>query len=473
MLHDECMSFKNSVEKFIKKHKRKLVKEYGDLPKTYNDRVNDAMQLTDHAIYILKTLNTKRKSLSNAIEGFQAMCEEIVRIMRTHAQEQLPLKPFLRKLLMHFFIKYIHIRDGFVLLTSGECRHNGDANLAKTSQFQSRLHTLSKRLDGYTKMFSSNRGYSGWGWDEFHNEDVGVRRLILDSLRLCCIHPSKLAKDGSLDVFLNGENSSRSREYVWDKLLDSGAQVFESAFDTHENGMKDLQEKLERIRSKFLSNVESCLSYPGLTMVLEDKFERLELKGSFCIQRQGDAFCGIDDNGALPSGASKEYWTSTMELPAELRKLFVDKPKVTKSSSVCQMKRRRVINDSDEDDTISYSKALKTSGVTVKHVRVSSKKTTSDSVLDIKRDYGVNSSTLEISREEVEKEEKGTKVAAHVDEMSEVMKTDMTFPMEHEITQEVSDILSHIQDEMDNVQKYRSICSRKMKNDDEVCRICF
>jgi hypothetical protein len=162
-----------------------------------------------------------------------------------------------------------------------------------------------------------------------------------------------------------------------------------------------------------------------------------------------------------------------MELPADLRKLFVDKPKVTNSSSACQMKRRRVINDSDEDDTISYSKALKTSGVTVKHVRVSSKKTTSDSVLDIKRDYGVNSSTLEMSREEVEKEEKGTKVAAHVDEMSEVMKTDMTFPMEHEITQEVSDILSNIQDEMDNVQKYRSICSRKMKNDDEVCRICF
>jgi hypothetical protein len=472
MSDDECSSFKKSVETFIRKHKRKLVKKYGDLPKTYDDRVNDAMQLTDHAIYILKTLNMKRNSLSNAIEGFNVLCEEILRIIRAHAQEPSYLKPFLRKLLMHFFVKYIHIRDGFVLLTSGECRHNGDENIAKKSKFQSRLHTLSKRLDGYTKMFSSNRGYSGWGWDEFHNEDVGVRRLLLDMLRLCCIHPSKLSGEDGRDNFLNGDTSSRSRESIWEKLMDSGAQSFEHAFDAHENGMKDLQENLESSRSNFISNVELCLSFPGLTMVLEDKFERLELKGSLCIQRQGDAFCGIDDNGALPSGASKEYWISKMGLPTELRNLSIEKSKGRISSSKFQTKRRRVIDDSDEENTVD-SRDLKASGVTVKQVRENDTKPISDSVVDIKNDYGVNSSTLEISREEVEKEEKGTKVAAHVDELSEVMKATMNFPMEYEVTQELSDILSKIQEEMDSVQKYRLICTRKMQNEDEVCVTCL
>jgi len=41
------------------------------------------------------------------------------------------LKTILQEILTHLFEQCIRIRDGFVLLTSGECRHESDSNSAK------------------------------------------------------------------------------------------------------------------------------------------------------------------------------------------------------------------------------------------------------------------------------------------------------------------------------------------------------
>jgi len=62
------------------------------------------------------------------------------------------LRSAIQEILTHMFIQYIHIKDGFVLLTSGECRHEADSMLAKNEkQFPSKLTTLSKRKDGYSE----------------------------------------------------------------------------------------------------------------------------------------------------------------------------------------------------------------------------------------------------------------------------------------------------------------------------------
>lgn len=476
MLDEECAAFKASVERFLHKQKQKLVNKHGKLPSGYTESVQEANHLTDHAIHILSTLTVKRESLSNAIYGFQILCDDIIILMKSHQHYPSGLKPILKDIFMHFFIQYIHIRDGFVLLTSGECRHNGDADLAKKNhKFRSRLSTLSNRNDGYTKMYSSNRGYSGWGWDEFHNEDIGIRRLLLDQLRICC-HPKKIDEE-SHHAFLHGEGSSQSREKIWERLLESGAQSFESAFDQHENEMKELQAKIESLRSTFMSNVETCLSFPGFVMVLEDKFERLQLKSSnslgfseFMIQRQGDAFLGTDDKGALPSGASKEYWISKLRLPDTLRSHQIKKKTGYLEDS--EMKKRRVIHDSDDESSKEKTNHVASSKdylkVIVKTAAPKKSENSSESIFDIKRGYGFNTSNLEISREELEKEESGTIVAAHVDEMSEIMRGSVDFPKEHEITPEISQILDVIQNEMDNCDKFRTRLKFQMNDEYEV-----
>ena len=185
----------------------------------------------------------------------------------------------LKEILKHFFIQYIHLRDGVILLTSGECRHRVDAALARRQQranaegcFLSlldqplrRYDSLAdedendeegenggnRRKDGYTRLYSSKRGYSGYGWDEFHNEHAGIRRRLLEALRHLH-HPSPRTR---------GSCGEGGRNDVWDTLLEYGAQGFDGAFDRHELQMKDLQRGFEAVRSRFLSDVDPFLFY--------------------------------------------------------------------------------------------------------------------------------------------------------------------------------------------------------------------
>ena len=337
------------------------------------------------------------------------------------------------------------------------------------------------------KLFSSNCGYSGFGWDEFHNEEVGVRRRLLDALRKCCMYPKEMDTEAE-ERFREGESASRARENIWEKLIESGAEFFDSAFDSHDNSMKELQHRLEDARVEFISGIEKILASLGsgrLIMATEDKFERLELKNAnslglsaFCIQRQGDAFRGRDKRGALPSNATKDNWVEMMKLPTRLLNLksnarqrdrTVDSSK-SSSKAGSSKRKRMVIMDSDEDDDEGSirndkdpSNCLK---VTVK--KTQQKETTSSSIHSIKKQLGVNVDELERGREDIEAEENMTKEAAYVDEVGELFQSLRNHGNTIAYSEEIAELNESILDEEENVHMLKSVCKRKNRGDDEV-----
>lgn len=468
---DECERFQNSINSFLKRQKKRLPKE--------------VKHDIDHAIHILKTLHVKRISLLTGIEAFETLCQECINAVKRIVNDgnTTKLRNMVQNVLTHLFVQYIHLRDGFVLLTSGECRHEADSKLAQNEKgFPSRLSSLSKRKDGYTTLFSSKLGYSGYGWDEFHNEEVGVRRRLLDKLRKCCMYPKNMTADMEAK-FLHGESALGAREAIWEKLIEDGAEIFENAFDRHENKMKELQRCLEKTRCDFVSRMEKVLSPFGsirLMMVTEDKFERLELKNAsalglsaFCIQRQGDAYRGNDRRGALPSNIDIREWAKIVELPSHIKDPKIDDVSVSVSNSGAPLKgskrKRVVIDDSDEECQKEEHNAKKDGGkclkVTVK-TSVDKGSTTSSSIHTIKQRLGVNVDDLERGREGIEAEEEGTKEAAYADEVGELLALAHSHMPAY--SEELSDLVQSIKQEEEDLQMYKSICKKKNREDDEV-----
>jgi hypothetical protein len=478
---DECERFQNSINSFLRRQKKRLEKKYGTLPASHQESCKHAISVSNHAIHILKTLYMKRNSLLTGIKAFETLCQECINAVKRIVNDgnTTNLRTMVQNVLTHLFVQYIHLRDGFVLLTSGECRHEADSKLARNEEegFPSLLSSLSKRRDGYTTLFSSKLGYSGYGWDEFHNEEVGVRRRLLDKLRTCCMYPKNMSADMEAR-FLDGESAPRAREAIWEKLIEDGAEIFENAFDRHENKMKELQRCLERSRCDFVSRMETLLSPFGsirLMMVTEDKFERMELKNAsalglsaFCIQRQGDAYRGNDRRGALPSNINIREWAKIVELPSHIKDPKIDDVFVSDSGVPLKGSKRKrvVIDDSDEECQKEEHNAKKDGGkclkVTVK-TSVDKGSTTSSSIHTIKQRLGVNVDDLERGREGIEAEEEGTKEAAYVDEVGELL----ALAQMPAYSEELSDLVQSIKQEEENMHLYKSIC-KKNREDDEV-----
>jgi len=492
-VQDECECFESSVKNYLKRQKKRLEKKHGSLPSEYNILCQQALSIRSHSTHVLSQLWTKRQSLAHAINAFEIICKECIAISdaKNAAGGASALCSLLQDVLKHIFIQYIHIRDGFVLLTSGECRHNGDATIAKKKgKFRSHLNTPQKRKDGYTLLFSSKCGYSGYGWDEFQNEEVGIRRRLLDTLRRCCIYPRDM-NEGEQQKFREGDAASRAREKIWDVLLESGGQLFESAFDTHENEVKELHKKLERIRTKFMSNMEKILPAGGrLVMNTEDKFERLELKNAngigfaaICIQRQGDAFKGADKSGALPSGAGKDEWLKLMRLPGRLandvnasrargpKRNYVDNEKSRSDGS--KKKRITIVDseDGEEDSDESVDEGVNDS-INCLKVKVTKApaddKLSSSSLSNIKEKFGTSVGELQRARDDLLEEEKATANAAYVDEIGELLQSSRQQDITMQVTNETATLKDVIYDEEENSHIFRSICKRtKNQNDDE------
>jgi len=480
---NECTSFHRCIQNFLNRQRKRLENKHGRLPQAYEDHCRTAIALSDHATYLLETLYIKRESLSNAIQSFESTCENSIQVIKSNLESS-SLGSILQKILTHLFVQYIRIRDGFVLLTSGECRHHADAEIAKNEKrFPSKLGSLSKRNDGYTTLFSSKLGYSGYGWDEFHNEEVGVRRRLLDSLRMCCRYPTHSASSSSMhsemeEKFLDGAEASASRDKLWDKLYESGAEAFETAFDRHENEMKNLQRKLETIRSNMTCDVEKLLSYHResvrIIMVTEDKFERLQLKNAgtllglseFTIQRQGDAFRGLDKRGALPSNADKSEWMKIMELPEEFKKVFDKKRRPLKSSSNDSKsnsitRKRKVILDSDEEME-KETRPEQSFKVTIKKSTNVNEEKIPVSLNQIKQQFGVNVDELERGREDLEAEEEGTKKAAYEDEAREISSFHQKEAAIPPYSEEMFDLIESIKNEEDKIKMYYNVCKREL-----------
>ena len=215
-----------------------------------------------HANHVLQKLTSKRISLFHGIRSLKRNSEASIEACASlSTQTKIPA---LQSLIQHWFIQYLRLRDGFVLLQSGECRHKPDQVSSTKTRFPSKLTSNKTRADGYTTLFSASH-YSGFGWDEFYDEERGVKS------RLCLL-------------LLNGKKRDCSE--IWDRWTSRFPILgsFEEKLDHHETSMRQLADDLEVARKKFLRCIEENILAQSrnsnkikIHMSTKDKFECLEI----------------------------------------------------------------------------------------------------------------------------------------------------------------------------------------------------
>ena len=469
-VHSATSSLETATKAFLSKQRKKRLRKAHDdvLPideeRSLAKRERMANHAAQHGSHILKSLTMKRKALDLAVVALGTCTDACLGAMGSHfsasssaSGNDTQSKALIQSILEHYFINYLRSRDGLVLLTSGECRHPGDSKKAqsKKASFRSSFGTDSTaRCDGYTALFRAEGGYSGTGWDEFYDEHLGARTRLVDACLACA---------GAAPPRAGGWTGNRVK--VWEKLLESGAETFESALDMHDTETKAITSKLEQNRQKLMNGVNDILGRvlrdkgaggragKILTMVTTDKFERIELQNAnalgishLLLERRGDNVRINDDGGVLPSDWDLSRWKQTMKLPDELSKFSVAetiKEQGKRASSAASLgstkaKKRRIIDDSDSSDDDGASdgpsidkatndgkpqaKALAppTSGISgglkVKVKSADTSTPTTGDIAKIKSSFGVDVEALSRGRENLEAEQKQSAAAAVAEE---------------------------------------------------------
>ncbi|VEU40441.1 unnamed protein product [Pseudo-nitzschia multistriata] len=368
--------------KTLEKGVSRILKRRGE---TFNDNSRHRIQmLIEHARHVLLELFKKRRSLKAFLRWFH---KEWVRI-------EIDLAKHPVQILQHSMQHFLRCQDAFILLTSGECRHEYDMKLAKKTKFRSRLSTLQERDDGYTALYKGTGVYSGYGFDEFNNEIVGIRALLVKELK-------------------------KYHKAPWDYLeRQGGTELLENLLDQHEREQKELQHALQSLKRLMIENMTKRLKPKNLKFATQDKLERLSLstKGqTIDLERRGDAF--QIDGPLLPNeNKNPDDWHSfSLEIKEEMDQSSIPPSKI--------QKRRRVIIDSDdgsdndderEDAPKKKGKRQnnKTSQASGLVVRVDSSRTNAekeDSLAAIKSQVGISTQDLEQAREILEEENASTK----------------------------------------------------------------
>lgn len=329
--------------------------------------------LLDHIQFLLVELFRKRQSLQSFLKWF--------------SQEWKRIEPYLKAepvmILEHSMHCFLRCQDGLVMLTSGECRHAYDIETAMRAKFPSKLATLKERNDGYTYLYKSDAVYSGYGWDEYSNETVGVKaRLIAE---LTHFHSSPWEYLEKQDV----------------------TDILESLLDQQEGQVKELQRDLQILKNVMLADINKRLKPRNLKFATQDKMERLSL--SFqgrCIDlaRRADSFqiegSLLPENRLLP-----EDWKSCA--------LKVDRHLRHPPNS--NRKRRRVIAESDSENGEDFEVECRVSGDTttrpgsssglvVRDERLHTFTEMEDSIATIKLQMGIDTQGLENARVSLEDE---------------------------------------------------------------------
>lgn len=252
----------------------------------------------------------------------------------------------------------------------------------------------------------SQLGYTGFGWDEFYDEDVGIRKHLLATL-----------------YELTGKRQKAENTLgAWEENL-----------DLHDTNRKLLNQQLTSIQKSFITKMNELLASRGLmklTLVTDDKFEKMTW-GLLDIKRSGNQFAIKDAGGSLPIGVSLSQWREKFSLVS---------PKVdnqVKDVSSFSSKKRRVIEDSsDEDEAHQVVKkpsakqppSTKTvehcssNGIEVKQRETRNKPNSNSSSLDeIKRQEGISAIQLEEARDQIDKENRESAMAACNDELCELV----------------------------------------------------
>lgn len=422
-----------------------------------DESARDAVpRLVRRSCHVLRTLEAKRSSLRSALGAFGEASAG-------HAAEFAPaaaaasgggdddggprrLRHRRQSALQHWFACLVRLRDGFVLLESGERRHPHDGDdesgtNVSEGEYASTLASSGYRSDGRTRKFSSLNGYSGGGYDEFWDEDAGIRLELLGLL-------AGLAGGGTRP------------EAVWDRLLETGAQAFEGMMDGHIEESKRLRDELNGIQRRFIADVNSGLSKAArkgggkadsVRLVVEDKSERLTW-GLVDISRKGNQFTLPDEGGSLPYGMTEASWRKkfAFKTPSAPQQ----KPKTTAAAETARTadinrkkkKRRQILEDSsseEEDSAVTAAppprKKLRTKGQTVavaapgdgmgtglevrerRKTDVATSNAHTTSVHEMKRQLGVDDARLEAKRDIVVGEERASRITGEEDDLREAL----------------------------------------------------
>ena len=406
-----CRGFKGAVKRYWDKYEKRLPE--GSQKK--KDVQRQIQQCVKHACYIVRQLSFKKRSLENGVEALEdcwkQTCNRLARQNKEEEEEEETTRETLwRLLLSHVLHQFLRLRDGLILMTSGECRHPGDTTSTSTTtsgssggaRFPSRLKSLSYCGDGYTRLYSSQNGYTGYGWDEFYNPRVGVQTRLCQCLQTLASFSSSRKKK---------KKQNTNTNEVWERLLDQGAQALESTMDQHDSAVRQLRQRLDAFRNGLERDLRRLSQSTDVVLVTQDKLERLEVtipstvsnKKRLVLQRQGNDFCVQDPKGVLPNQWTRQDWNRAMALPAISE---------TNNRSNNKNKKRRIIQDDDDDkedeennNNSNNKVSHQASGLRVK---VSSSSATSDetatSLRSIKTQLGVNAQDLESAREALELE---------------------------------------------------------------------
>jgi len=370
-----------------------------------------ASKLVQHIRHLLRQLLERRQSLKALIEWLQ-------REWKTKLKQNLQNHP--QEVLTHAFQCLIRCQDGITLLTSGECRHPVDIQEATTTtknKFPSYLRTLKERSDGYTKLYSGD-AYSGYGFDEYSNETVGIQVRLVELLR---------------------PYHKRPWEY-----LESSCELLESLLDQHENVIKALKQTIQEIKEEMRIDITQQLAKPVIFST-QDKMERLQVliparrgptaagggggrkEQKISITRLGNNF-QIFGVSVLPNDYHTiQHWDRVLSL--NLPKDENNGKGGSTNSEVVGKKWKRpvVLEDSDSSDdervfeqspskgntdkTSSKTSSFAQQSTTGLAVRVETTKTTrietEISLNSIKEQMGVDRRGLEASRQDLELENHG------------------------------------------------------------------
>lgn len=414
----------------------------------------DVTHLLDHVSHFARQLTKKRNSLKHGLsylkgdlwpqilKGFFVSVASGVGSGRSSSNsssaEQVAL-------LQHFLSQCLRLHDGIFLLVSGECRHSGDIRLAKKQQqqtsqkqkltlkFPSQLALNDARKDGYTKLYNAPGGYSGYGWDEFHDPELGLQTRLLRALQHYAAKSEK----------------RKSRDSIADYLLEHGGQALESLLDHHESEMRPIKEGFTMLRDRVVRDLQQKFRIASATsnsanssnsssssrktvkiaFTLHDKMEKLQV-GNIVLERHGNTFQVNDPRGALPNGYKVKDWSGVMKLPtpttntnasssASTRKSTTKDPTTNKAATTSSnsvagssdgakvgKKLRRVILDdsSDEGANNDKQKVTKQSAKTKQSVKLGRQQQTSKEV-DLPRTpvAKATSSGLQVKIKEVAK----------------------------------------------------------------------
>jgi hypothetical protein len=340
-IDDACRGFARSVEEYIvradrARFKRRLKRKLrrGEDHDNDDDEGNAAatsstsslwkecLDLVKHANLVLRTLKAKRLSLSNALIAFREASDACVMRFADNAQTSTitattntnssslvdDIETSMIEMARRWFAIYLRLRDGFVLMESGERRHvhdfddfdydndsegggRGKGDEGRRRKFPSKLGDGCYQSDGITRKYSSSNGYTGRGYDEVYDEDVGIKRRLLTALSII--------------------DDNRATSKVSERLFDNDerAMSWEGHMDEHIRECISMRDDLRDIVTKFQIDVNLHLPYTRkLTVGGDDKFERMKLGDQLDIQRRGNEFRVRDKGGSLPFGMSVDDW---------------------------------------------------------------------------------------------------------------------------------------------------------------------